>query len=81
MSQDEFTKLFRYMQQEFGAIHAKLEQTATKDELNHLADLVDAYAKKLDDHSQELTMLSHRVDRHEGWIGTLAVSTGTQLES
>lgn len=45
MSQDESTKLFKYMQDEFDKINRKLENTVTKDELNRLTGSVDAYAK------------------------------------
>ena len=46
MSEDEFTRLFKYMHTEFKKINDKLEQTATKKELNYLTNAVDAFAKQ-----------------------------------
>lgn len=46
VSEDEFTKLFKYMQTEFKVIHEELENTATKVELNNLTDAIDAFAKQ-----------------------------------
>ncbi|HTE21506.1 MAG TPA: hypothetical protein VK674_00520 [Candidatus Limnocylindria bacterium] len=48
MSEDQFTKLFKYMQVEFKKVNDQLEQTATKKELDTLTNAVDAYAKKAD---------------------------------
>jgi hypothetical protein len=45
MSEDEFTRLFKYMHAEFKKINDKLDQAAAKEELNHLAEAVDAFAK------------------------------------
>lgn len=49
MSQDEFTKLFNYMQTEFKEVKEILDKTATKHELDTLTNAMDAYAKKVDD--------------------------------
>jgi|WetSurMetagenome_2_1015567.scaffolds.fasta_scaffold960346_2 hypothetical protein len=77
MSQDEFTRLFQYMQQKFDAIDNQFEQVNNK--VNRLTNTVDAYAKKVDDYSLETAMLSHRANRHEGWINQISVETGVQL--
>ena len=46
MKNDEFTKLFKYMQGEFKKVNDRLEQTVTKEELNQLTNAVDGYAKQ-----------------------------------
>jgi len=80
MSEDEFTKLFKYMQDEFDKISSKLEETATKKELDQLTNAVDTYAKKVDEYTQEMLMLAHKVDRLEKWINQIAAKTGVKLE-
>ena len=80
MKEDEFTKLFKYMQSEFNKINSRLEETATKEELDRLTSAVDAYAKKVDDYTQEMLMLAHKVDRLEKWITQIAAKTGVKLE-
>lgn len=44
MSEDEFTKLYKFMQAEFKTIHEQLANTATKVELNNLTNAVDAFS-------------------------------------
>ena len=79
MSQDEFTKLFTYMQKEFKSINERLDNTASKQDLNRLVDVVDAYAKQADTYMQEMLALSHKVDRLERWINQIAEQTGVRL--
>ncbi len=80
MKEDEFTKLFKYIQAEFKNVNNRLNQTATKEELDRLTNSVDAYAKKVDDYTQEMLMLAHKVDRLEKWINQIAAKTGVKLE-
>jgi hypothetical protein len=79
MNEDEFTKLFKYMQGEFKGIRDRLDVTATKDELNRLTDAVDAFAKQSETYMQEMLALSHKVDRLERWIMKIAEETGVKL--
>lgn len=79
MSEDEFTKLFKYMQVEFKKVHDQLDQTATKEELNRLTNAVDAYAKQSETYMQEMLALGNKVDRLEQWILKVAEATGVKL--
>lgn len=45
-----------------------------------LQSSVDTYAKKADTYFQEMVMLSHQLNRHEGWIRQLADKLGVKLE-
>ncbi len=79
MSQDEFTKLFKYVEQEFSKVHARLEKTATKKQVDDLTANVDGLAGQIKDYHQELLMLAHKVDRMEQWIHQIAEKTGIKL--
>lgn len=79
MSEDEFTKLFKYIQKEFKQVNDRLGQTATKEELNRLTNSVDAYAKQAETYMQEMLALGHKVDRLEQWIMKVAETTGVKL--
>lgn len=46
MSQDEFTKLFRYMTEHFNSIEARLENMATKDDIRHLERMINYLVDK-----------------------------------
>lgn len=79
MSEDEFTKLYKYMQKEFKVVNARLEQTATKKELDRLTNAVDSFAKQTETYMQEMLALAHKVDRLEQWILKIAEATGVKL--
>jgi len=61
-----------------------LENFVTKEEFKEAIDglhsAIDAYAKKVDDYTQEMIMLAHKVDRHEKWIHQIAEKLGIKLE-
>ena len=81
MSEDEFTKLYKFMQAEFKTIHEQLANTATKEELNNLTNAVDAFAKQSETYMQEMLALGHKVDRLEQWILKVAEATGVKLSA
>jgi septation ring formation regulator EzrA len=79
MSKDEFTKLFKYMEKRLDKIESRLEQTATKKQVDGLISTVDGLAKQILDLNQEHLMLSHKVDRIEDWVQEIAQKTGVKL--
>ena len=76
MSQDEFTKLFQYMQKidnKVDSIQDVLDTSmATKDDIRRLESLIDGYAAKIDDYSKEMAAMQHKIDRLERMIHYLA---------
>jgi hypothetical protein len=81
MSHDEFTKLYKYMSRKFDTIDKRLDQTATKAELNLVLNAVDALVKQTEIYHREMLVLNHRVDRHEGWIHKVAKATDIKLSA
>ena len=77
MSDDQFTKLFKYMQQEFSAVRGDI--AGLKQDVNVYAGAVDAFAKQSETYMQEMLALSHKVDRLERWIMKIAEETGVKL--
>lgn len=77
MAQDEFTKLFTYMQKEFSVVNSKIDkQNGRFDEvLGAIAEL----AADVKTYHQELLVLGHKVDRLERWIHQIAQETGVKL--
>ncbi len=78
MSQDEFTKLFKYMQEQFRLIDRRFD--LQHQDTDALRNSVDTYAKDVDDFVTELAMLIHSDSRQDKWISVLAAKTGVQLE-
>ena len=76
MSQDEFTKLFKYIEEFRTEVNRKLDQKADKDRVYSALDYI---IKQLEMHDQERLFMNHQIDRHEAWIKQLAASTKTKL--
>ncbi len=68
MSQDEFTKLFTYMEQRFDALEAKIDDKADKKQVDSLIGLVDTITKSQETDQQERLIANHQLGRHEDWI-------------
>lgn len=49
MSDDQFTKLYKYMQSEFAEIKDELSKKASQDSLDRLINTIDAFVKRLND--------------------------------
>lgn len=77
MSEDEFTKLFKFMQQEFSAVHKDISEVKTS--VDTYATAVDAFAKQSETYMQEMLALTRKVDRLEQWILKVAEATGVKL--
>lgn len=77
MSQDEFTKLFKYMQKEFGYVRKEFE-IVHKETADIRLDIAELQGN-LKDYHQELIMLARKVDRMERWIHEIAEKTGVKL--
>lgn len=77
MSDDQFTKLFKYMQKEFSAVRSDIAEV--KQSVDSYAGLVDAYAKQSETYMQEMLALGRKVDRLEEWILKVAEATGVKL--
>ncbi len=68
MSEDQFTKLFVYMERRFNELEAKIDTKADKTVVDQiLVTLVDTL-KRLEDNDQERLIILHRLDRHEEWF-------------
>ena len=70
MSEDQFTKLFKYMQEGFAGIRSELEdfKTETDVKIDRLVGLMDAHEKRMETLEQEHLMVCRNLELHEGWI-------------
>ena len=63
MSNDEFTKLFKYMTGRFDSIEKILETKADKNDVDKLVNIIDGYADKIDSYAMEMAAMQHKIDR------------------
>jgi hypothetical protein len=78
MSQDEFTKLFKYLQEFRKDVETRFDKV--DNEIRETKLSVGELAGNLKDYHQELLLLAHKVDRLERWIQQVAQKTGVTLE-
>ena len=79
MSNDEFTKLFRYMQNGFAEMNDRFDAVNAK--IDSYAGALDAFAKQSETSTQELLIISHQVTRHDSQIHHIADKTGVKLSA
>lgn len=77
MSDDQFTKLFKYMEKRFDIVEQRFDKQDT--EISDLKGAVAELGGQLRDYHQEMIMLARKVDRMERWIHQIAKQTGVEL--
>jgi hypothetical protein len=80
MSDDQFAKLFKYMEKRFGVIEKKLDQKADRVQVDRIYALLDEDLQRRETDDQERTFMNHQLDRHEGWIARAAKRLGVSYE-
>ncbi|WP_285727742.1 hypothetical protein [Psychromicrobium xiongbiense] len=78
MNQDEFTKLFTYMQDMRGDLQQEIRdlRAETTENTDRILTVLDASADRTDADETERAALTAQVDRHEDWIVASAPKVG-----
>lgn len=79
MKDDQFTKLFRYMEKRFDEIDKRLDTMATKDDISKVYDILDQHTAMLEDLTAETAALKFSDDRQTCQIEHIARQTGVDL--
>jgi len=79
MKNDEFTKLFKYMEERFDRIDKALERKAEKDGIEQLLRAIDALAKRQEINEEERLVMAHQLERLDQWVHQLADKIGVTL--
>ena len=82
MNDDQFTKLYKYMQKGFADVDKKFEQIEDKldKRFDLLTNIIDGYASKIDTYAQEMAAMDHKINRLEKYIQVLADKAGVDLD-
>lgn len=79
MKDDQFTKLFRYMEKRFDEIDKHLDIVATKDDISKVYDILDQHTAMLEDLTAETSALKSSGNRQTRQIEYIARQTGVDL--
>ena len=79
MSDDQFTKLFKYMDERFSVVDKRFDDI--QGSIENLHGTVVDYAEHLDTYAQEMAAMDHKIDRLERYIQIIAEKTGVDLNS
>jgi hypothetical protein len=78
MSQDEFTRLFKYLESFRKEVNVHFDEN--KQAHNEIQGAISDLGGELKDYHAELLALGNKVDRLERWIQQVAQATGVRLE-
>ncbi len=81
MNDDQFTKLFSYVEQRFGDIEKKLDQKASQDSMERLIGTLDTFLKRLDDNEIEQSARDLQFERLLEWAREVSKKTGIPLNN
>ena len=77
MSEDQFLKLFKYMEKRFDGIDARFDKVDIR--FDATQSQIDGLAKLIVEYHQEMVMLTRQVDRMREAIKQIAKETGIKL--
>lgn len=79
MSQDEFTKLFQYMQRIEKKLDEQTENMATKGDIDRILSRLDSIEKQIEISEDERIVMGHQLDRLNRWVQEVADKIGHKL--
>lgn len=81
MSDDQFTKIFKYMEKRFDEVTAHFDARFDRQDarIDSILGALDTLAKDHEVKEHERLAMSHQLDRHERWINQLATEARTEL--
>ncbi len=80
MSEDQFTKLFTYIENFRSEVHEEFDKTAKKDSLDQLIDTVDGFVKRLNGNEIKQAARDKQLERLLEWAKKVSEKTGIPLE-
>ena len=66
MSEDQFTKIFKYMQDFRQEVDSRFNSVDKG--FDNLTNIIDGYAAKIDSYAQEMAAMDHKINRLEKYI-------------
>jgi hypothetical protein len=79
MKNDDFTKLFKYIQEFRVEVNAKLDEKASASDMRTVLNLLDSIAKRQEISDDERLVMGHQLERLDRWTHELANKIGYTL--
>ena len=79
MNDNQFTKLFKYIEEFRSEVNTKLDQKASQDSMDRLLNTLDGFLKRLDDIETEQSARDLQFDRLLEWAREVSKKTGIPL--
>jgi hypothetical protein len=79
MNGDDFTKLFKYIQEFRTEVNTKLDEKASSSDMQTVLNLLDSPAKRQEISDDERLFMGHQSDRLNRWTQELASKIGYTL--
>lgn len=80
MSEDQFIKLFKYVEEFRKEVNYKLDQKAEQSSLESLQRTIDRFINRLDDQEIGEALLQNRLDELVSWAKKVSKKTGIPLK-
>lgn len=80
MKEDQFTKLFKYIEEFRNEVNTKLDQKASQDSMERLLNTLDGFLKRLDDIETEQSVRDLQFERLLEWAREVSRKTGIPLK-
>jgi hypothetical protein len=79
MSEDQFTKLFKYVESFRTEVNERLDKTSTQESMDRLTNTIDTFVKRLDDNEIEQASRDAQFNRLVEWAREVSRKTGVPL--
>lgn len=77
MSEDQFTKLFKYLGKRFDKVDSQFSDAKT--EINQIFNKLDSIEKQLEITEDERLVMGHQLERLDRWVHEVADKIGHKL--
>ena len=80
MSEDEFTRLFKYMAERFDKVDKALEEKASNSDMQRVLGLLDALSKRQEISDDERLVMANQLTRLHDWVEQAAQRIDLKFE-
>ncbi|MBC7764692.1 hypothetical protein H7Y29_03165 [Microbacteriaceae bacterium] len=72
MNDDQFMKLFKYIQDFRSEVNQKLDEKASAEDMKQILDTLDTMIKKQEISDDERLVMGHQLERLDRWVHEVA---------